>query len=158
MIDINIRLFRYTMWWKICYGALRLAFGVAMLRLVGQPLLDALAVIMSHELESGPNDILFSLMSRVLMHHDFYVTYFLAGHFIFWGIIDIVLSVNLLKDKLWAFPVTIYLIIGFMVYEVFRFSHTHSLVLLGVMLLDAFVLYVTIKEYRRVLALRVPAM
>jgi len=149
--DLLTRLFRASMWWRIFYGLLRLLFGLALLKAVGTPLIDLTAKLMHHELVTDPSDILFLTASQILSQHPFYVTYFLAFYFIFWGIVDVVLSINLLKERLWAFPVSICLIVGFIFYEIFRVSHTHSAILLWVIFIDTLILIIVSREYQKIL-------
>lgn len=141
--------FHIGMWWRIFYGAMRLALGVVMLKFfIGIPFSELLYDVMSHEVTEDPTDALFQFVYILLQDHSFTVTYFVALYLIFWGIIDVVLSVCLLKRKLWAFPVSIGLIGLFVFYSIYRFFHTHSLVLLGVICIDMLVLYVIHREYR----------
>ena len=144
------KLFQIGMWWRIGYGVLRIVFGLTILKVAGMPLIEVLNTLMSHELIEDPNDLLFSLASHILAGHPLYVSYFISFYFIFWGVIDVVLSYNLIKHRLWAFPVSFALIGLFIVYEAVRFTHTHSLVLLWVMFLDAVILWLVWREYKKI--------
>lgn len=137
------------MWWRIGYGILRVVFGLAILKVVGMPLVEVLNSLMSHELVEDPNDLLFSLVSHILSGHSLYVSYFISFYFIFWGVVDVVLSYNLIKHRLWAFPVSFILVGLFILYEGIRFTHTHSLVLLCVMLLDTIILCLIWREHKK---------
>ncbi len=147
--DLSEKIFILTMWWKVIYGVIRIWVGLSALKLVGTPLLDVVTKVMRRELVEDPNDVIFNFITYWLNGHAVYVTYFLAIYLIFWGVTDIVLSYNLIKHKLWAFPVTIVLIFGFICYEIFRYFHTHSLFLLGLIIFDAFVMWLIWKEYEK---------
>ena len=67
----------------------------------------------------------------------------------FWGAIDIFMSILLLRHQLWAFPVAIYMIVIFIIYEFFRFSQTHSLMLLAVIVMDVFIIWIIKREYQK---------
>ncbi|MEK7161046.1 MAG: DUF2127 domain-containing protein [Patescibacteria group bacterium] len=144
-------LFRVGLWWRILYGFLRLALGFILLRLIGTPLADIFYKVMSHELIEDPTDFLIQTVSPFLRHWSFTVTYFLAGYLIFWGIIDILLSINLLKRKPWAFPVSIYLIGIFVLYEIYRFSYTYSLGLAYIIVVDLILLWLIKREQRKLI-------
>lgn len=135
--------------WRIGYGLLRVLFGLGLLRVVNTPMLDVTKKLLGHELADGPNDILYTLVTSTLTSHPFYITYFLALYFIFWGVLDVVLSYNLIKHRLWAFPASLLMIGLFVIYEVVRFSHTHSLILLGVIILDIGILWLIRREYKK---------
>lgn len=140
--------FRIAMWWRIGYGLIRLILGFVLLKVVGKPISDVFYNLMNHELSQDPNDILIQTISPHLQHLPITITYFVAFYFIFWGLLDVLLSIQLLKHKLWAFPLTIALISLFVLYELYRFSHTHSLILLGVIFVDMVVVALIHKEYR----------
>ena len=133
------------MWWRITYGLFRAGIGIVLLKVVGRPLSEVLLSLMSHELIHHPHEG----VRQAIEHMPFTVTYFLAIHFIFWGVLDILLSIFLLRHQLWAFPFSIGLIILFIFYEIFRFFHTHSLVLLALMALDIFVIWLIWGEYQK---------
>lgn len=135
--------------WRIGYGFFRILFGLALLKVVGIPLIEVLSTSMRHELLEDPSDILYSFISNILTSHPLYITYFLALYFIFWGVLDVLLSYSLLKHRLWAFPASFLLISLFVIYEGVRFTYTHSFILLGVILLDTFILWLIWKESKK---------
>jgi len=145
------RLFVIGMWWRIGYGSLRILLGLAVLKIAGTPLVDVVEKIMSYELIEDPHDILFTFVNQTLVAHPIYLSHFLATYLLFWGTTEVVLSYNLIKDRLWAFPVSLILISAFIGYEILRFTHTHSLILLWIIFLDAIILWLIWKEYERLL-------
>lgn len=147
--EVDERLFVMGMWWRITYGVARIFFGLAILKVVGMPLTDVLVAMMGHELHEDPTDLLYVVVNQLLEHHHFYVTYFLSFYFIFWGTVDVFLSISLLKHRLWAFPVAVVLISGFIVYSIGRFSFTHSLVLLFIICLDTLVVWLIWREWQK---------
>ncbi|MCA9397725.1 hypothetical protein KC573_02750, partial [candidate division WWE3 bacterium] len=68
------RLFLTGMWWRIGYGVLRILFGVALLKVVGAPLLDVVTSLLNYELTEDPSDILYRVISSILTEHPFYVS------------------------------------------------------------------------------------
>ena len=138
-------LFHLGMWWRIFYGFLRIVIAIILLQHIGTPLSDLFLKIMSHELIQDPNDKVIQLIN----HLPYLVTYYLAFYFMFWGAIDIFMSILLLKHKLWAFPVAIYMIVIFIVYEIFRFFQTHSQMLLAVIVMDIFIIWIISREYKK---------
>ncbi len=147
--ELEEKLFNIGMMVRIGYGFLRVLFGLALLNVVGTPLSEVTTILMRHELVEDPSDILYTFITNILTNHPLYVTYFLALYFIFWGVIDVVLSYNLIKHRLWAFPASFILIGLFVTYEAIRFSYTHSFILLGVIFLDIIILWLIWREYRK---------
>lgn len=142
-------LFKYGMYWRIFYGFLRVVIGTALLQVVNVPLIDLVYRFMNHEIAEDVSDTVFVTLQAYLQSHPLTITYFFAFYLLFWGTLDVVLSVFLLKHKLWAFPVTLNLIIVFVVYEFFRFMHTHSLMLLTVIIIDIGVYFLIKYEYKK---------
>jgi uncharacterized membrane protein len=147
--SIFTKLFFLGMYWRIFYGFLRILFGVALLKVVGYPLLDVIEFI-GYGFTDESSDVLYHVVNFFISEQSFYVTHFLAFYFIFWGVIDILLSYNLIKEKLWAFPVSIVLIGLFVIYSITRFIFTHSLLLLSVIIIDVIILLLIYKEYQNI--------
>jgi uncharacterized membrane protein len=141
------KLFQLSMWWRVGYGFLRLILGISLLRLIGQSVSDYIYAIMSHEFVGRTGDMILEHIYTFFEIHDITLTYFIAGYFIFWGAIDILLSLCLLHRIRQAFPITMALIVVFLIYSVYRYSFTHSLTLLGVICADIVILYLVHKEY-----------
>jgi uncharacterized membrane protein len=142
-------LFNLGMWWRIVYGFLRLILGITFLRLIGQPLSAFVHTLMSHELTGFFGDAILEKLYFLFEVHEFTITYFIASYFIFWGLTEIVLSLCLLWHIRIAFPITMGLIVLFICYSVYRFAHTHSLILLGIIIIDIAILYLINTEYKK---------
>ncbi len=142
-------LFRLGMWWRVFYGVLRLILSFLLLHFIDSSFSSILYSFLSHEIIEDPNDFLIRVVYPFLESHTFTVTYFLAAYLFFWGIIDIFLSFYILRHKLWAFPVGIVLISLFVLYEIYRFTHTHSLFLAFIIIVDSFIIWLTYREYIR---------
>ena len=75
--------------------------------------------------------------------HDFYAFYLLSH-----GLVKAVLVVGLLKEKLWAYPAAFAVFGAFIAYQLYRYSHTHEIALIGLSIFDLFVIYLAVHEYR----------
>jgi len=73
-----------------------------------------------------------------------FAAYYLLGH----GAVKVFLAVYLLRERMWAFPVAIAIFALFVVYQLHRFTLTHSISLLGLALLDAVVIALIWREWR----------
>lgn len=144
------RLFKIGMWWRIIYGFLRLFVGFAFLKLVDTPLIDILYKVTSTEIGEDPTDFFVSILSSFLQIHPLTITYFLAAYMIFWGVVDIFLSASLLRHKLWAFPVTLWLIAFFVLYMLYRFTQTHSPILVATIIFDILIFWLISREFKKI--------
>jgi uncharacterized membrane protein len=76
-------------------------------------------------------------------HSQTFVAFYLLSH----GIVKIILAVALLRNKLWAYPSAIVFFILFIIYQLYRFTYTHSSFLVLLTIFDLFVIVLTWHEY-----------
>jgi len=143
------KFFELSMFWRIGYGVVRIIFAFILLKVVNTPLTNLFTIITKNELVEDPTDLPFALISSFLEAHPVEITYFFVAYLLFWGIVDIVLSISLLKHQTWAFPVMLFLIAMFVAYALVRLTNTHSLVLAGVIVIDLMVFWLVFTEYKR---------
>lgn len=74
---------------------------------------------------------------------EFYAFYLLSH-----GLIKLLLVVGLLRGKLWSYPASLVALGAFMVYQVYRWSYTHSPGLLVLTVFDAVVMVLIWHEWR----------
>lgn len=75
--------------------------------------------------------------------HHFYAFYLLSH-----GIVKSVLVIGLLRQKLWAYPVSVAVFGLFIAYQLYRYSYTHEVALMLLTAFDLFLIVLTIHEYR----------
>jgi uncharacterized membrane protein len=101
-----------------------------------------------HELTVNPNDFiashLLSLAENFAMNSKQFYAVYLFSH----GLIKVFLVIGLLRGKMWAYPVSLVVLGLFVVYQMYRFSHTFSLGLVALSVFDAFVMVLIWHEYR----------
>ena len=83
------------------------------------------------------------LLDSLSLDTKMFASAYLVGH----GLVKIFLVYALWREKLWAFPVALWFIALFVVYESYRFTHTHSIALLIFALLDVCVAWFIWREY-----------
>ncbi len=147
--EIYESLFRFIMVWRIIYSLFKIILGIILFKFIGTPISHLFYKIMGHKLMGDQFDFLIQIINPFMYHVSYKITYFLVIYLIFWAIIDIVLSIILLKHKLWAFPISILLMSVFVLYEIFRFTNTQSLILLWVIIMDIVLIWVIKGEYNK---------
>ena len=75
--------------------------------------------------------------------HDFFAFYLLSH-----GVVKLILVYGLLKEKLWAYPASFVVFGAFIVYQLYRYSFTHEVSLIGLSIFDLFVIALAVHEYR----------
>ena len=129
-------------------GALEIVGGLILL-LVSPATIDQIVrSLTQHELSEDPRDF----VARHLLHSAGQLTrgstLFAAAYLISHGVAKVVLVVALLRDQLWAYPAMIVLLSAFIAYQLYRLSHRLTLGLTLLTAFDAFVVWLTWREYQ----------
>jgi uncharacterized membrane protein len=64
------------------------------------------------------------------------------------GAVKVILVIALWMNALWAYPLTIFVFGGFGAYQMYRYSHTHSIAMLLLTIFDAALICLTWMEWR----------
>jgi uncharacterized membrane protein len=79
-----------------------------------------------------------------------FASWYLLSH----GGVNLILVIALFMNELWAYPVMLAVLAGFVGYQAYRFSHTHSITLVALTVFDIVVIVLTWIEYRKQMELR----
>lgn len=141
---------------KAVDGVLEILGGIVLLLVRPDQIHWVLQAITLHELGEDPNDavatFLLESVQRVSTDTQMFAAFFLLWH----GLIKVGLVVALLRRQLWAYPTAIVAFGLFLTYQLYRYSHTGSVWLLALSVLDLFVIALTWLEYRRLVTSRMP--
>jgi uncharacterized membrane protein len=100
------------------------------------------------ELIEDPHDFiathLLSLAQKFTLSTQHFYAFYLLSH----GVIKVFLVIGLLRNKLWAYPVSLAVLGLFIIYQQYRFSYTHSVGLLVLTGFDVVVMGLVWHEYR----------
>ena len=111
-------------------------------------LLHVVLAITQDELAEDPKDFiahyLIQSAQSFSVSSQHFAAFFLFSH----GAIKMFLIVGLLQKKLWFYPAAIVVFGLFIVYQLYRFSYTHSAWLLVITLLDIVVIWLTRHEWK----------
>jgi uncharacterized membrane protein len=80
--------------------------------------------------------------------------HFAAAYLLSHGLVKVVLVVELLRNRLWAYPLMIVVLGAFVAYQGYRFALTHSLAMVALSVFDLAVIALTAMEYREQQLLR----
>ena len=142
------RLFAASVLIKGVDGVLETIGGILFMFVNPKALNSLVILFTSHELSEDPDDW-FAITLRHVVHNlssdtKLFVSAYLVAH----GLIKIFLVAGLLRKKLWAHPAALWFLGIFIVYQLYQFSHTHSLGLLALSAFDLFVASLVWLEYR----------
>ena len=142
------RTFRVSVALKGLDGLLEVVGGIALLFVSPSSINRIVRALTAHELAQDPTDF----VARHLLHSasqlsrgaTVYGAVYLLAH----GVAKVVLVGLVLRNKLWAYPWMIALLLVFIVYQVYQLTSRLSVWIILLTVFDAFVVWITWREYR----------
>ena len=142
------RLFWVSILVKGLDGVLETIGGILVLLASRADLTNVVIFLTAPELSEDPGDLVANYLRHVVLNLSANTKYFASIYLLFNGVVKVLLMIGILRGKLWSYRAALAFIAIFVGYQLYRFSHTHSLVLLGFMLFDVLTLYLVWREYR----------
>jgi len=105
------------------------------------------------EIIENPHDRIINLGAQLLQGVDSAKT-FVGLYFLIHGVVNIFLSIQLYRNRLWAYLVTIWVMVVFIAYQIHRISLYHSRFLMAVTVYDLLFTILTWHEYNYQKSLR----
>ncbi len=143
-------LFRYSVLLKGLDAVLEIAGGIALWFISPEFIVRLTALLTRGELSEDPRDLVSNYLrhaaSRLSLGGEHFMAIYLLGH----GVVKLFVVVALLRNKLWGYPLSIIVFGGFIVYQVYRYTLTHSLGLIALTIFDLIVILLIWLEYRAV--------
>jgi uncharacterized membrane protein len=136
-------------------GVLEVAGGILLLFLSPQAIQHIARALTAHELSEDPHDLIARYLLHTTAHLHHGTTLFGAIYLLSHGIAKVVLVVLVLRDKLWAYPWLIGLLLAFIAYQLYQITAVHfSAGLTALTIFDAILVWLTWREYRAKRALQ----
>lgn len=104
--------------------------------------------ITREELLEDPRDLIANYLFQSAQNFSVSTRNFTAVYLLTHGVVKLWLIIGLLRQRLWYYPVAIAIFGLFIVYQLYRFSLTHSIWLVLITAVDLFVIALTWHEYR----------
>ena len=141
------RLFEAAIFIKGVDGVLETVGGLVLLFVPLHRLDSLVRWLLAHELSSEPHDWLAKATAHLLDSLSLDTKLFASAYLIGHGLVKIFLVYALWREKIWAFPVALWFLALFVVYQLYRYTHTHSIALLIFALIDVCVAWFIWREY-----------
>src|SRR5215472_743775 len=130
-------------------GILEVAGGILLLFLSPHAIEHIARTLTAHELSEDPHDLIARYLLHSTSHLSSGITIFGAIYLLSHGISKVVLVALVLRDKLWAYPWLIALLLAFIGYQLYQITAVHfSVGLTALTVFDAFLVWLTWREYR----------
>jgi uncharacterized membrane protein len=140
--------FRISVILKGLDGALEIVGGLLLLLVSPTTIESLVRHVTQHELSEDPHDVIASHLLRSTRDLSHATTLFAAIYLLSHGVSKVVLVVAVLRDQTWAYPAIIVLLVGFIVYQLYRLWLEPTIGLTLLTVFDAFVVVLTWKEYQ----------
>jgi uncharacterized membrane protein len=129
-------------------GALEGVAGALLLVISPQHLSTFIHFVTARELSHHPDDWIghgiLRLSHALSVDTQHFVGLYLAGH----GVVKLVLVLALWRERAWAFPFAMWFLGFFLLYQLHRIAHTHSITLMIFTAFDVFVLWVVWQDWQ----------
>jgi uncharacterized membrane protein len=143
------RIFEIGVLIKALFGFLE-ALGGILIAVSGHKVIDNLVVFITRqEILEDPNDFFANYLMKLSNDFSLGTQIFASFYLIFHGAVNIFLVVFLLRGKLWAYPWAIILFSVFLIYQIYKYINSFSLLLLFLIIFDIVVVLFISLEYVR---------
>ena len=134
---------------KALFGFFEILGGILITVSGGRIINNFLIDMAMDEIARDPNDFLAThfINWSVGIYSDarFFAIFYLLIH----GAINIFLAAALLRNKIWAYPWAVAGFGAFIFYQLYKYIHTHSSLILFLTIFDIFIVLVIYLEYKR---------
>jgi uncharacterized membrane protein len=141
-------LFLVSVWIKGGAGLLEIIAGIPFFALNPGSVAAFVLWLTAPELAEDPSDWLANTIRRSVHHLSADATLFAGVYLVVHGAIKLFLVAGLLRRRLWAYPISLWFIAAFIVYQSYRFMYTHSLWLVTLTVFDLIVAFLIWHEYQ----------
>jgi uncharacterized membrane protein len=131
-------------------GLLETIGGLLLISIPLHSLNDFVAFLIEKELATDPADWIVSVLDHASTAISTDTRRFASVYLISHGLVKLLLVFALWREKRWAFPVALVFMAAFVAYQLYRFTHTHSLWLLVFASIDVVVAWLVWREYKAV--------
>jgi len=135
---------------KGIHAALEIVGGFLLTMLSPNKLNSIVLFFIREELAEDPGDAIANYLLKAIQSFSVGSQWFGVFYLLSHGAIKLFLVMMLWRRKYWAYPLTIVTLFSFIAYQVYRYSHTHSLWLMALTILDAALIPLTWLEYERI--------
>ena len=143
------RLFLFAILLKATDGIMEVIGGFLILSIRPEFVSKIAILLTQHELSEDPSDFIATNLIKIANSYSIKTAHFAVFYLLSHGLIKVFLSVSLLRDRLWAYPLTVVFLAIFATYQIYRFSYSHSVFLILLTTLDLIIIWLTWREYKQ---------
>lgn len=144
------QVFELSLFLKGAHALIECLGGVALALVSTDTIVSLVGALTQEELLEDPKDFLASHLLQFATQFSVSSQHFYAFYLLSHGLVKIALVVGLLRNRLWAYPASLVVMSLFIVYQLYRYSYTHSAALIVLSVFDVIVIGLIWHEYRLV--------
>ncbi len=148
------RFFEISVFLKGLHALLETIGGIFLYFISTQTITLWIVKLTQEELNEDPNDYIAHYLRQSSSHLSIGTKFFAAFYLLSHGVIKLFLVVGLLRGKHWAYPTSLAVLGLFIIYQLYRFTFTHSLSLIALTIFDLIVMWLIWQEYKLIRALK----
>ena len=141
-------LFRISITLKGLDGVLEVIVGAALLVIRPEFIMQAIAFLTQDELADDPRDFIARQLENFADHFSVGTQHFAAVYLLIHGVVKVGLVAALLKNRLHVYPWAMGIFGALILYQFYRFTYTHSIMLIVLSSFDVVVIWLIWLEYR----------
>lgn len=148
--DFTDRAFRISLYLKGLHGLVETIGGLLLLVIKPEQINRLAERLTQGELSQEPHDFAATHILSAAHHLTGASLTFAAIYLLSHGVVKLVLIIEVLRDKLWAYPALLAVVGLFIIYQIYLMVvNGPSVALISLTIFDSVVIYLTQKEYRR---------
>lgn len=145
------KVFEVSILLKGAHALIECIGGVVLALISTERIKTAVNALTQTELIENQNDFialhLLSFAQNFSVSSQHFYAFYLLSH----GLVKAILVVCLLRNKLWAYPASLFVLGLFIIYQLYRYAYTQSFGMVALTVFDIFVMVLIWHEYRLIL-------
>ena len=142
------RIFKISILMKGAHAVIEIVGGLALYLVTTGTIVNLVKLATQEELIEDPNDYIASHLLAMAQHFSVASKSFYAFYLLSHGAIKLLLVIGLLRNQVWSYPASLVAMAAFIVYQLYRFSYTHSPGLIALTVFDVVVIALIWHEWR----------
>jgi uncharacterized membrane protein len=142
------RVFEISLILKGIFAGIESIAGIAAYFVSQQFLLTLVTVVTADEMADDPRNFISNYLLHTAQSFSVGAQHFTAFYLFSHGAVKLFVIIGLLRQKLWYYPMAIIVFVSFIAYQLYRYTFTHSGLLLLLTVVDLVVIWLTWHEYK----------
>lgn len=141
-------MFELGIWLKGAHSLLEIVGGLLLWGVSADAITNLVVNLTADELIRNPDDQIANYFLQWALNFSVGTKTFAAFYLLSHGVVKLILVLGLIRNRLWAYPASLVVLGLFILYQLYRFTLTHSLALIALTVFDVVVIWLIWHEYR----------